>query len=166
MASIARKRATLAGVRTEIRNRPVARGMTRLRSLRVSSIIAGLAVVVVLAVGVAGVGAAITTIKAQEQSLEGLRTQVSSLQGAIDAQPDWAAIARRVEPSVFTIETAYGLGSGWVARAGASGCELVTHFPVIDEAWSSGVGAVGVRQGDWTRRGVIERVDRQHRRPY
>ena len=133
--------------------------MTRLRSLRASSIVAGLAVLVVLAVGVAGVGAAITTIRAQERSLVSLRAQVQSLQGAIDAQPDWAAIARRVEPSVFTIETAYGLGSGWVARAGASGSELVTNFHVIDEAWSSGVGTVDVRQGDRTIRGTIERVD-------
>jgi putative serine protease PepD len=133
--------------------------MRRLRSLRSSSIIAGLAVLLVVGVTVAGVGVAISAIRAQERSLVGLRAQVQSLQGTIDAQPDWAAIARQVEPSVFTIETAYGLGSGWVARAGESGSELVTNFHVIDEAWSSGVGTVDVRQGDRTIRGTIERVD-------
>lgn len=159
MASIAGNRATLAGIRTEIRSRPAARVMERLRPARASWMVAGVAILLIAAVGAAGLAIAISTIRAQERSLESLRTEVHALQAGVDAQPDWAAIARQVEPSVFTIETKYGLGSGWVARSGASGSELVTNFHVIEEAWSSGVGTVDVRQGDLTITGTIERVD-------
>jgi S1-C subfamily serine protease len=159
MASIAANRAALAGIRTEIRSRPVARVMKRLRVARAWSIIAGFAILLVIAASAAGVGAAFRTVSAQQRSLDGLRAQIGALQAKVDAQPDWGAIARRVEPSVFTIETDYGLGSGWVARSGASGSELVTNFHVIDEAWTAGVVAVEVRQGDRSIRGTIERVD-------
>ncbi len=96
----------------------------------------------------------------QARSINGLRANVHALQAEVGAQPDWTAIARKVEPSVFTIETSYGLGSGWVARSGESGSELVTNFHVIGEAWSAGVVAVDVRQGDRTIKGKIARVDR------
>ncbi|TMD91040.1 MAG: serine protease [Chloroflexi bacterium] len=159
MASIAGNRAALAGIRTLSRNRPPARAMRRLRATPAWSIVAALAILLIVAVSAAAAGALVTTMRAQQRSIDGLRTQVHSLQGNVDAQPDWAAVARQVEPSVFTIETAYGLGSGWVARSGPSGSELVTNFHVIDEAWNSGVGTVDVRQGDRSINGTIERVD-------
>jgi len=119
-------------------------------------------IVSILAAGAlaAGVGLTMQTISSQARSIDSLRARVHTLQARIDAQPDWNAIARKVEPSVFTIETSYGLGSGWVARSSKSGSELVTNFHVIDEAWSSGVARVDVRQGDETIEGTIERVDR------
>jgi putative serine protease PepD len=100
------------------------------------------------------------TMSSQARSIDALRARVHTLQAGVDAQPDWSAIARKVEPSVFTIETLYGLGSGWVARSGASGSELVTNFHVIDEAWIKGVVEVDVRQGDRTIKGTIARIDR------
>ncbi len=157
MAAIAEKRATLVGIRTESRSRPVARVKRNLRTAW--SIVAGFVIVLIVASSAVGVGAAIRTMSAQQSSLDGLRTQVRALQAEVDAHPDWAAIAAQVEPSVFTIETDYGLGSGWVARSGASGSELVTNFHVIHESWSSGVVTVDVRQGDRTIVGTIERVD-------
>jgi putative serine protease PepD len=95
----------------------------------------------------------------QQHSLDALRSQVQALQTKVDAQPDWSTIAREVEPSVFTIETDYGLGSGWVARAGQGGSELVTNFHVVAEAWNAGVVTVNVRQGDRSLTGTIARVD-------
>jgi len=159
MAAIVENRATLVGIRPESRSRPVARVKRNLRMAPAWSVVAGFVVVLIVAASAVGVGAAIRTMSAQQSSLDGLRTQVRALQAEVDAHPDWAAIAAQVEPSVFTIETDYGLGSGWVARSGASGSELVTNFHVIDESWSSGVVTVDVRQGDRTIVGTIERVD-------
>jgi putative serine protease PepD len=159
MAAIADHRATLVGIRTESRSRPVARVKRNRRAAPAWSIVAGFVIVLILAVSAIGAGAAIRTMSAQQSALDGLRTQVRVLQAEIDAHPDWPAIARQVEPSVFTIETAYGIGSGWVVGSRASGSELVTNFHVIDESWSSGVVTVDVRQGDRTIVGTIERVD-------
>jgi putative serine protease PepD len=121
-----------------------------------------LAVLSILASGAlaAGAGLGIQTMSSQARSIDALRARVHTLQAGVDAQPDWSAVARKVEPSVFTIETSYGLGSGWVARSDASGSELVTNFHVIDEAFSKGAVAVDVRQGDRTIKGTIARVDR------
>lgn len=113
-------------------------------------------------VGALAVGTvlAIQTMSLQARSIDSLRARVHTLQAGVEAQPDWSAIARKVEPSVFTIETSYGLGSGWVARSGASGSELVTNFHVIDEVFTAGMVTVDVRQGDRTIKGTIARVDR------
>ena len=117
------------------------------------------AVLLMVAAPAVGLGLALNAISSQQRSSDGLRNQVQALQAKVDAQPDWTAIARKAEPSVFTIETDYGLGSGWVARAGQGGSELVTNFHVIAEAWSAGVVTVGVRQGDRSLKGTIARVD-------
>jgi len=107
----------------------------------------------------AGLGLAMHTVGSQARSIEGLRAEVHALQSNLDSQPDWPAIARHVEPSVFTVETEYGLGSGWVVRSSESGSELVTNFHVIVEAWNAGHVSVDVRQGDRTIKGAITRVD-------
>jgi putative serine protease PepD len=106
-----------------------------------------------------GLGVAMRTIDSQARSIDALRAKVHTLQAGVDAEPNWSAVARRVEPSVFTIDTSYGLGSGWVARSNASGSELVTNFHVVEEAWSKGVVAVEVSQGDRTIQGTIASVD-------
>lgn len=124
------------------------------------AIAAGSAALLVM-VAAPAVGLALTaqTVSSQAGSIDGLRTEVRALQASVDAQPDWTAIARRVEPSVFTIETSYGLGSGWVARSSAGGSDLVTNFHVVADAWNAGDVAVDVRQGDRTISGTISRVD-------
>jgi putative serine protease PepD len=104
-------------------------------------------------------GIALSTMASQARSIEGLREDVRVLQAKVDSQPEWTAVARRVEPSVFTIETSYGLGSGWVARSDAAGSDIVTNFHVVDEAWSAGNANVNVRQGDRSINGTIARVD-------
>lgn len=98
-------------------------------------------------------------LAAQAQANQELRQRVASLEARINAQPDWPAIVKRVEPSVLTIETSAGLGSGWVAHADARGSDLVTNFHVIADAWNAGDTAVEVKQGDLTIKGVITRVD-------
>ena len=141
----------MAGIRRESRIRPRAGRLWR-------PLAASLVVVGLVAAGT-GIGVALRTSASQTQSIRQLRDQVDSLQARVDAQPDWTVTARRVEPSVFTIETAYGLGSGWVARSGPSGSELVTNFHVVGDAWSAGIVVVQVKQGDRILAGTITRVD-------
>jgi putative serine protease PepD len=152
MGTIAGDRGALAGIRSEVRIRPATPGRRRLRNVAA-------AVLVLVAVPVVGLGLALQTMSSQQRSIDGLRNEVQALQAKVDAQPDWTAIARKVEPSVFIIETSYGLGSGWVARAGQAGSELVTNFHVIAEAWNAGTVTVDVRQGDRSLIGTIARVD-------
>ncbi len=159
MAIVAENRAALAGIRSEDRVRPVARGLRRLGHLPRWTLVAAAAVVVLVATPAAGVGIAIHTMSSQAHAIDALRADVRGLQAKVDAQPDWGVIAAKVEPSVFIIETDYGLGSGWVARSGQSGSELVTNFHVIADAWNAGVVTVSVRQGDRTVKGIITRVD-------
>jgi putative serine protease PepD len=121
--------------------------------------VAAAAVLLMIASPAVGLGLALDAMSTQQRALDGLRDQVQALQTKVDAQPDWTAIASKDEPSVFTIETDYGLGSGWVARTGQAGSELVTNFHVIAEAWNAGVVTVDVRQGDRSLKGTIARVD-------
>ena len=98
-------------------------------------------------------------IAAQARANKELQQRIASLEARIDAQPDWVAIVRRVEPSVLVVETSNGLGSAWVAHSDAAGSELVTNFHVVADEWKAGDTAVDVKQGDQTIRGVITRVD-------
>src|SRR5260370_19444611 len=153
MGTIVGDRGALAGIRSEVRIRPAAPGRPRLRK------VAAAAVLLLMAAPVVGLGLALHAMSLQQRSLDGLRTEVRALQTKVDAQPDWTAIASKDEPSVFTIETDYGLGSGWVARAGQGGSELVTNFHVIADAWNAGTVTVDVRQGDRNLKGTISRVE-------
>jgi putative serine protease PepD len=153
MGTILGDRGALAGIRSEVRIWPAAPGRRRLRN------VAAAAVLLLIAAPVVGLGLALHMMSSQQRSVDGLRTEVRALQTKVDAHPDWTVIARKVEPSVFTIETSFGLGSGWVARAGQSGSELVTNFHVIADAWNAGTVTVDVRQGDRSLKGTIARVD-------
>lgn len=148
-----------AGIRSEIRIRPAAPARRRLRVLPRWTVVAAAAVLVLVTAPTVGLGLALHTMSSQQRSLDGLRSDSQALRAKVNAQPDWTAIAGKVEPSVFTIETDYGLGSAWVARAGQGGSELVTNFHVIADAWNAGEVTVDVRQGDRSLRGTIARVD-------
>ncbi len=97
--------------------------------------------------------------RANQQSIARLETRVKALEAQAGSQTDWSAMAREVQRSVVTVATRHGLGSGWVAQAGAEGSDIVTNFHVIAEAWSAGEVAVQVRQGDRTIEGTITRVE-------
>ena len=141
---------------TIARDRPLSRPLQGLPRWAIPTAAALLLLVAAPAVAL---GVAFSTMASQARSIEDLRAEVQALETKVDAQPEWTTIARRVEPSVFTIETSYGLGSGWVARSDESGSELVTNFHVVDEAWTTGAVNVNVRQGDRSLDGTITRVD-------
>jgi putative serine protease PepD len=95
---------------------------------------------------------------ADQQSIARLEARVKVLEAQAGSQTDWSAITRDVQRSVVTVATRHGLGSGWVAQAGAGGSDVVTNFHVVAEAWNAGDIAVKVRQGDRTMDGTITRV--------
>jgi putative serine protease PepD len=95
---------------------------------------------------------------AERRSISELQARVLSLEAQMRTQADWGAIARAVQPSIFTVATDHGLGSGWVARAGAGGSDVVTNFHVVAEAFNAGDAAVHLRQGDLTIEGSITQV--------
>src|SRR5260370_21570016 len=103
MGTIVGDRGALAGIRSEVRIRPAAPGRPRLRK------VAAAAVLLLMAAPVVGLGLALHAMSLQLRSLDGLRTEVRALRTQVDPQPDWTAIARKGEPSVFTIESSYGL---------------------------------------------------------
>ena len=95
-------------------------------------------------------------LAAQRQTIVELQREVVSLRAA---DPDWAAVAARVEPSVVTISTDDGLGSGWVARDGQAGSDILTNYHVIASALDAGTTAVEVTQQDRTMPGEVVRTD-------
>ncbi len=118
-----------------------------------------LAWVLITVTGTGFVVAMHAEMSAQSRSIARLESEVSLLRTQLDTQPDWAAIAAAVEPSVFTIETDEGLGSGWVAHSDARGSDLITNYHVVEPALTAGVSVVDVKQGDLTIHGTIARVD-------
>lgn len=100
------------------------------------------------------------TSSADRHSISELQARVRSLEAQTGAETDWSAIASAVQSSIFTVATNHGLGSGWVARSGPGGSDLVTNFHVVAEAWNAGDVTVHLRQGDRAMEGTITQVER------
>lgn len=157
----------VAGIRTRSVIRPDAGGRGVTFGLR--PVMAAVMAVVVIGIPAAVANVIIRDESANQQALaaqardnQELRQRITSFEARFNAQPDWTAIVRRVEPSVLTIETSTGLGSAWVVRADLTGSDLVTNFHVVADAWNAGESDVAVKQGDRTIKGVISRVDRDN----
>jgi putative serine protease PepD len=74
---------------------------------------------------------------------------------------DTAAVARQVLPSVFTIDTPDGLGSGWVVGSSGGNSTLITDYHVVQSVWtSSGAHTVQVKQEGKNLTGTITKVDK------
>jgi S1-C subfamily serine protease len=79
-----------------------------------------------------------------------LSVRVGTLEAKAKNSADPAALAKATSPSVFTVETRSGLGSGWVAASSDGHSQLVTNFHVISDVYVNGGRAVSIRQGDRT----------------
>jgi len=98
-------------------------------------------------------------VVSQAGSIQDLKAQISALKIRDQPQLDWSAIATLVRPSVVTISTDKGLGSGWVVFSDDSGSDLVTNLHVVADALESGDSMVDVAIGDRTIKGTITRTD-------
>lgn len=97
---------------------------------------------------------------AQDQTIARMQSDIDVLKLRESQQTDWSKLAARIEPSVFTISTEAGLGSGWVVRSDGSGSDLVTNYHVVADALGSGAQTVDVIQADRTLRGMVVHTDR------
>ncbi len=101
-----------------------------------------------------------SAVAAQEQTIARMQAEINVLKLHESEPTDWSQLAARVEPSVFTISTEAGLGSGWVVRADAGGSDLVTNYHVVADALAKGTQTVDVVQADRTLQGTVVRTDR------
>jgi putative serine protease PepD len=86
-----------------------------------------------------------------EGTLKGVQDDGQSLHSQLEAlaSADPTAIATKVQPSVYTVETPGGsLGSAWVAFSDHITAKFVTNYHVIADAWESGVTTVSVYQDE------------------
>jgi putative serine protease PepD len=98
-------------------------------------------------------------VNAQSDTLRGVGDRLSQVESKVNQQPDTAAIARKVGPSVFEVETDAGLGTGWVVASGGGSSQLVTNYHVVADVWESGGRSVSLHQGDATYIATITKVD-------
>lgn len=135
----------------------------------VAGIGAALVVVTVLGAALAGVRSDVAELRASDRSarireaeldrqladgraaLDAAGKRISDLEAARDATPDPAAVAERVQQSVFTVETAQNEGSAWAVTPD----KVVTNFHVISDAWDSGRKRVAIHQNDRTWSGTV-----------
>src|SRR5204863_2032069 len=77
-------------------------------------------------------------------SFEGQMKVLTDDDHALHAQLDALAaadprvVAGRVQPSVWTLETDAGLGSGWVVNSDGTTSNFVTNYHVVRETYESG----------------------------
>lgn len=88
----------------------------------------------------------------------GLAERLGTLEAKVGDQPDLPKVASAVQPSVFTIRTATGLGSGFVLGSAGGRSTLVTNFHVVEDAWRSTKREVGVANEGRDLVGVVTRV--------
>ena len=97
-------------------------------------------------------------IAAGVAATNGLAERLGALEAKVGEQPDLPKVASAVQPSVFTIRTGRGLGSGFVLRSGGGRSTLVTNLHVVDDAWTSPTREVAVANEGRRLTGTVQRV--------
>ncbi len=97
-------------------------------------------------------------IAAGVAATNGLAERLGALEAKVGEQPDLPKVASAVQPSVFTIRTEQGIGSGFVLRTAGGRSTLVTNFHVVEEAWASPSREVMVANEGRRLTGTVRRV--------
>jgi putative serine protease PepD len=100
------------------------------------------------------------TIVSQRDAMNAAADRLAALESKVANQPNPTAVARSVQPSVFTIRTSYDLGSAFVADSTATSATLITNFHVVQQTWDAGGRQVEALRSDQTYAGTIVRIDR------
>jgi putative serine protease PepD len=88
-----------------------------------------------------------STLEAERETLDALSSRLAAVDAKVRDQPDPAAIAAQVQPSVFTIEAGNLQGTGFVVSSKGRTALLVTNFHVVKDVWDSGGTTVQVSAG-------------------
>ena len=100
------------------------------------------------------VAAAERRAAAQGERVDGLEARLRAVESRVQAQADPVKIARLVQQSVFTVESARGQGSAFVIASDESSATLVTNYHVI-----AGSSEVVLRRDGVRLAGQVDRVD-------
>ena len=98
-------------------------------------------------------------LEAGVAATNGLAERLGQLEAKVGDQPDLPKVASAVQPSVFTIRTAGGLGSGFVLRRTPGRSTIVTNFHVVEDAWRTSAREVSVANDERQLQGTVQRVD-------
>lgn len=105
------------------------------------------------------VGIDLAQARSEVEALDG---RIAELEAELEAElrrhPDPAETAENVRPSVFTVISATGRGSAWVAVAEAGRSLLVTNFHVVGSGAAPGTTVEVIRQ-DTRVSGEVQSVD-------
>jgi S1-C subfamily serine protease len=110
-------------------------------------------------------GATATTTKNRDNAnarLEGLENRVTELEKKAGSNLDAAAVADSVLPSVFRVQTSFGVGTGFAfgkAAPAGGGTDLLTNFHVIREVWNNGSKQAAIQHRDQRFTVKVVRVD-------
>ena len=86
-------------------------------------------------------------LAASTAAVKGLANRLGAIEARTGAELDVGAVAKKVEPSVFTIEDSEGgVGSGFALRFSAPNTEVVTNFHVVERDWKKGRKDLKLRQ--------------------
>ena len=97
-------------------------------------------------------------LEAGVAATNGLAERLGALEARVGDQPDLPKVAGAVQPSVFTVRTASGLGSGFVLRSTGGRSTLVTNFHVVEDAWRTPSRSVEVANEGRRLTGTVQRV--------
>jgi len=97
-------------------------------------------------------------IAAGVAATNGLAERLGALETKVGDQPDLPKVSSAVQPSVFTVRTAAGIGSGFVLRSSGGRSTLVTNFHVVEDAWRSPNREVAVANEGRRLTGTVQRV--------
>jgi S1-C subfamily serine protease len=88
----------------------------------------------------------------------GVGDRVSRLEGRVALEPDTAAIASTVAPSVYEVDAGDMVGTAWVVGSSGGRSELVTNAHVVGDALSAGQQSVTLVRGSNRLQASITRV--------
>jgi putative serine protease PepD len=86
-------------------------------------------------------------LDASDEIVGALAERLNALEGKATETPASIEVTRAAKPSVFTIVTDSGSGSGFVVSGGAGGSRLLTNFHVVSDDFVNGETAVTVTRG-------------------
>jgi len=105
----------------------------------------------------------LSDLRRQERAAAAANASLNSeLSGLKQAQFDVAGVARQVQPSVVTIGTARGFGSGFVVLSRDGTSSIVTNFHVVASAVSTGERTVLVGLRNGSVQGTIVKVSEEN----
>jgi putative serine protease PepD len=93
-----------------------------------------------------------------ERTVSDQTVRLGSIEAKLNAQRDPADVAASVRPSVFTISTRDGLGSGFVVSSTNDTSSIITNFHVVARQWLEGRKDVLLKRDDVTYHGTVQRV--------